>query len=301
MVLFDNDPLTQDDNATCCIETLPSQYVLNKHRSRQSEGYTVDKKIELVWSLVGFGGCVEESMSLDTTATVRLPQFSINQSNRPTLEQSMLNVLVRPILAVAAATLGGILAGSTVASAAATSRNQQHNIEWAYPSPYDDSETNETNEANEEENEKNEKSEKNERFLPTESFRKKTTTWNLKKLLDTWTQEDDEETWPWIWTFHNKHGTHAVFIGVDNHTLDECQSFAEESPQHNLTIVASTDDIISQGLTLEDFYMHRCAIIDSSPKQIDMENQILMLEDERLICYDVLKFALKRAATSFSE
>ena len=87
-------------------------------------------------------------------------------------------------------------------------------------------------------------------------------------------------------------------MGVDNHTLDECQRFAEESPQHNLTLIASSDDIAKQGLAADDFYVHRCAVIDSSPKQIDMEHQILMLEDERLVCYDVLTFALKRVAAA---
>ena len=132
------------------------------------------------------------------------------------------------MLAVAAATLCGLASGTTVASAAAASRKKHRvrGIEWAYPSPYDDDEH-----------------QKSDRFLPTESFRKTSTAWNLKKLLDTWDREDGEETWPWIWTWHNKHGTHAVFVGVDNHTLDECQRFAEESPQHNLTLIASSDAI----------------------------------------------------------
>jgi hypothetical protein len=177
---------------------------------------------------------------------------------------------VRPFLAVAAA-LGGIASGSTVASAADASRKK---IEWAYPSPYDEDQKS--------------------RFLPTDSFRKTSTIWNLKRLLDTWEHEDGEETWPWVWAWHNKNQTQAVFVGVDKETLNECQRFAEESPQHNLTLVASPNEICGQGLTPEDFYMHRCAIIDSPPKQIDMENRILMLEDERLICYDSLKFARVR-------
>ena len=194
------------------------------------------------------------------------------------------SMMKRPILAVAAATLCGLASGTTVAQAAAASRKKQRvrDIKWAYPSPYDD----------------DDEPQKSDRFLPTESFQKTSTAWNLKKLLDTWDQEDGAETWPWIWTWHNKHGTHAVFVGVDNHTLDECQRFAEESPQHNLTLIASSDDIAKQGLAADDFYVHRCAVIDSSPKQIDMEHQILMLEDERLVCYDVLTFALKRVAAA---
>ena len=191
-------------------------------------------------------------------------------------------MLKRPILAVAAATLAGIASGTTIASATAANRKRQRDIEWAYPSPYDLNDNNENT------------NKPSNRFLPTDSFRKTTTTWNLKRLLDTWDQEDGEETWPWVWTWHNEHGTHAVFVGVDNHTLQECQRFAEESPQHNLTLVASSDEISSQGLTADDFYVHRCAIIDSSPKQIDMQHQILMLEDERFVCYDSIKFALKR-------
>ena len=202
-----------------------------------------------------------------------------NYSSLPTSHVDI-PMLKRPILAVAAATLAGIASGTTIASATAANRKRQRDIEWAYPSPYDLDDNEENKPSN--------------RFLPTDSFRKTTITWNLKRLLDTWDQEDGEETWPWVWTWHNEHGTHAVFVGVDNHTLQECQRFAEESPQHNLTLVASTDEISSQGLTADDFYAHRCAIIDSSPKQIDMQHQILMLEDERLVCYDSIKFALKR-------
>ena len=42
------------------------------------------------------------------------------------------------------------------------------------------------------------------------------------------------------------------------------------------------------GYNVSDFHSKRCAIHISKPDQIDFQNKILMLEDERVICYDRL-------------
>ena len=172
--------------------------------------------------------------------------------------------------------IASVIAGLTTRfiHAAAAEENK---IIWAEPNPYT-------------EVEEDEKEQIKGRFLDPAPFRNTLEVWNLSKLLKSWEESDGTETWPWIWTWHNKDGPHAIYIGVDQQTLKSCQQFADESPQHNLTLVASMEQIEAQGLTEADFYKSRCAIIDSAPKQIDMENRILMLEDERLICYDVLQF-----------
>ena len=130
------------------------------------------------------------------------------------------------------------------------------------------------------------------RFLPTDEFRKTELTWDLPKLVDTWKLSDGEETWPWVWTWHNVNGPHTVYVGVDQHTLSHCTAVAAASPQNNLTLVVThMEDIENFGHTADDFYQQRCAIIVCQPQQMDLEHKILMLRDERIICYDSLLFA----------
>ena len=122
-----------------------------------------------------------------------------------------------------------------------------------------------------------------------EQFKHTSQRWNLLALLERWQQSDGEETWPWVWTWRNENGPHFIFIGINERTLQLCIDAAEQSPQHNLTLVVSDlQEIYRQGHKPEDFYAQRCAIVESLPSQIDFKNQILMLNDERILCFDEL-------------
>lgn len=148
-------------------------------------------------------------------------------------------------------------------------------VEWAYPHPYEtDAEP--------------------ERFVKPVYFRKVKKEWDLIGILRHWQQSEDE-TWPWVWCQPNPNGPHAVFIGIDKSTLCTCESLSAASPQQNLTLVVEDfNEIREAGLEASEFYRNRCAIIKSKPKQIDLQHRILMLEDERIVCYDSLHFARPR-------
>eukprot|EP00938_MAST-03A_sp_MAST-3A-sp1_P006023 g6023.t1 len=76
---------------------------------------------------------------------------------------------------------------------------------------------------------------------------------------------------------------------VDKFTLPACEAACSASENHNLTLVVrSLADLEKVGYDPADFYAQRCAIIESCPSQIDFDHKILMLEDERIMCYDTL-------------
>lgn len=127
------------------------------------------------------------------------------------------------------------------------------------------------------------------RFVDAARYRRNVQTWDLVGLLKRWQTGGDDETWPWIWTQRNPNGPHFVFIGVDKFTLPACEAACSASENHNLTLVVrSLADLEKVGYDPADFYAQRCAIIESCPSQIDFDHKILMLEDERIMCYDTL-------------
>jgi hypothetical protein len=92
---------------------------------------------------------------------------------------------------------------------------------------------------------------------------------------------------PWLWTQRNEDGPHYVFVGVTKDTLSKCQQISSASPQHNILLIADESEIVKYA-TADDFYKARCAIHDAKPIEIDWENKILLLGDERLVEFDEL-------------
>lgn len=144
-------------------------------------------------------------------------------------------------------------------------------VTWAYPSPYDQGLP-------------------STRFADISRFRKRVDHWDLKGLLNVWQNSTDEESWPWVWTWHNPVGPHHVFIQLNEDTLSHARSISSKSERNNLTLVVrSIDDLKAYNITPELFYENRCAIIEGVVlSQLDSENKIIMLNDERIICYDYL-------------
>mmetsp|Transcript_5176 Transcript_5176/g.12534 ORF Transcript_5176/g.12534 Transcript_5176/m.12534 type:complete len:199 (-) Transcript_5176:40-636(-) len=139
--------------------------------------------------------------------------------------------------------------------------------QWAYPSPYDAGE-----------------GQPSARFLDRDHFARSVRQWNLSALLRAWEASDSDETWPWVWTWRNKNGPHYVFVGVAEMTLDLARELASRSERNNLTVVVGSIQGLGPGL-LGDLHAARCAVIESQPEQIDFQEKILMLKDERIICY----------------
>ena len=146
--------------------------------------------------------------------------------------------------------------------------------EWAYPSPYH-------------------KSISKDRFVDIQKLYKVEKLWDLPALVKVWKESKEEETWPWVWTWHNNNGPHYVFVGVNTETLRTCQNLAKASERNNITVVVrKLEDIPHKAKCLEnDFYTARCAVIQGHPSQIDFNSKMLMLEDERIICFDQLTLA----------
>ena len=141
-------------------------------------------------------------------------------------------------------------------------------IDWAYPHPYSKG--------------------SKDRFVDAEKYLLKTTVWDLKKIVDRWDETDDGETWPWVWCWHNPNGPRHIFVGVDETTISKAQNIAK-NPQNNLTLVIQSEQELEPfGYNLSDFHNERFAVHLSKPKQMDFDNKILMLEDERILCYDRL-------------
>ena len=108
---------------------------------------------------------------------------------------------------------------------------------------------------------------------------------SLKELVDA--HKAGIEGWPWLWTQRNPDGPHYVFVGVAKDTLLKCQQISSASPQHNILLIADESEIVKFA-TADDFYKARCAIHDAKPIEIDWENKILLLGDERLVEFDEL-------------
>ena len=212
----------------------------------------------------------------------------------------MLLGVARCVIPAAAAVAAGIAGVARVTPARAHEVTEEgemtmvkengDRVEWAWPSPY------------------HADVDSTARFRHERRFRRQREEWDLAALLEVWTESDGEETWPWVWTWKNENGPHHVFVGVDGHTLEQCRRVADASPQNNLTLILPPrhpllladeasrhesdyefgDRGNNAGVSLADFYACRCAVVESRPAQIDFAEKVLMLDDERIICYTAL-------------
>ena len=84
---------------------------------------------------------------------------------------------------------------------------------------------------------------------------------------------------------HNENGPNHVFIGVDESTLLRGKALAKNA-QNNLTLVIKDiQDLKKYGYTVSDLPPEVCCSHIESQRN-GFVNKILMLEDERIVCYD---------------
>jgi hypothetical protein len=139
---------------------------------------------------------------------------------------------------------------------------------WAYPSPYDA------------------EGAAPGRFADTSSLTSAKHVWDLPKLVDIW-RNTKEEAWPWVWCDRNPVGPHHVFINVSEQTLALVAAISLADVRNNVTVVVSCEaDLASAGITEQQLNAHRSAVIFVPLEQLDADNKILMLADERIIVYD---------------
>ena len=95
-----------------------------------------------------------------------------------------------------------------------------------------------------------------------------------------------EETWPWVWCQPNPNGPHHVFVGCDASLLGRARALMLESPQNNLTIVVDSADSLAKLAPLEQFFEAGCAVVEGEVVQLEAKDRVMMLGDERIICFD---------------
>lgn len=113
----------------------------------------------------------------------------------------------------------------------------------------------------------------------------KTKKGDLKMLVNEFAK--GKNVWPWVWTHRNENGPHFVFVGSNKDSDEKIKMLALQSPQNNLLVVATTKDSLSKPLSF--YYENRCGVIENVEVElIDSTEKILMLDDERIICFDEL-------------
>ena len=148
-------------------------------------------------------------------------------------------------------------------------KEEETEPEWAYPHPYDSSID-------------------KKRFLDStdSKYKEHGERWNLLELVKLWEETDGEETWPWVWCLRNPVGPHHLFIGVSENTLELARKICDSDRNNNLTIIVNSIEEIEKYAPVRDFYNCRCGVIECPVQQADTENKMLMLKDERIICFD---------------
>lgn len=141
--------------------------------------------------------------------------------------------------------------------------------EWAYPSPYDNDQP-------------------VDRFVDISQYIHHKQEFDLANLVKLWEKQTGEESWPWVWTWHNSVGPHHVFIGLSEDTLRQLRYLAKEKVNNNMTLVVKSVKDIDDfpDVDIKEIWAARCAVIESDVRQLDTQSKMLMLEDERIICYD---------------
>lgn len=181
-----------------------------------------------------------------------------------------------------------VAAGTVVASTAiAASSDAQHPTRqlpvwptdsrqrWAYPSPYHGADDNGHSGPD--------------AFVADVGSRfldRSKKTWRLRALVEYWQTLDGEECWPWVWCQPNPNGPHHVFIGADETLLDRCRSVTEASPRNNITIIVPSEQCLQQYAPLDLYFKAGAAVIEGDVAQFDAPDHVLMMKDERIICFD---------------
>ena len=77
-----------------------------------------------------------------------------------------------------------------------------------------------------------------------------------------------------------------MFVGINEHSLQLASQIANADRNNNLTIIVTSLAEIEAFAPVSEFYKCRCGVIECAVQQTDVEHKILMLKDERIICYD---------------
>jgi hypothetical protein len=93
------------------------------------------------------------------------------------------------------------------------------------------------------------------------------------------------DVWPWIWTQPNESGPHHVFVGkIEERQLEEIKKLKESIFNINILVISDSESV--EKLGIDRLYELECGIVlDTQIELADLENRMIMLEDERIICF----------------
>jgi hypothetical protein len=129
---------------------------------------------------------------------------------------------------------------------------------------------------------------------------------DLLPLLNEYTI-NNKNVWPWIWTWHNPNGPHYIFVGTNTAMNNRIVQLANDSPRNNIIVITNNNandndsdanDCSSTGVSgskhvltkdVSFYYTNRCGIIENvTIQEIDIINKIILLSDERILCFTEL-------------
>lgn len=99
-----------------------------------------------------------------------------------------------------------------------------------------------------------------------------------------------KEVWPWIWTQPNVDGPHDVYV-LPEHAMDESssltaiQTFRINNPGRNVMLVIPDPAVLD---SVPKELLDHCGVVQSNIALLNHRHKILMLEDERVVCFDRL-------------
>ncbi|KAJ1471338.1 hypothetical protein T484DRAFT_1844489 [Baffinella frigidus] len=112
---------------------------------------------------------------------------------------------------------------------------------------------------------------------------------DLRPLVAHW--QAGREVWPWVWTWRNIDGPHHVFVGANADTVVEVHRLAKADHRNNIMIVGVPAAQLaalaqSEGRVSGFWNECRCGVIESEVALMDVKAKIMMLDDERILCFD---------------
>ena len=108
----------------------------------------------------------------------------------------------------------------------------------------------------------------------------------LAGIVQRW-KETGADSWPWVWCWRNENGPLYVFVGCNAQTIERIEQLARENPNRNFVLVCPEREA-ARHADLARFHRCRVGIVESPVVELDLENRICMLRDERVLEFDEL-------------
>jgi len=112
-----------------------------------------------------------------------------------------------------------------------------------------------------------------------------------RDLIDLYNaNQNGKNVWPWIWTQHNSNGPHHVFVGkVTMEQIGKIKNLRQNVPNVNILVITDGESVKQLEGGVHCLNELECGlVIDTNVQITDHDNQMIMLEDERIICFTQL-------------